>query len=81
VELEPENGGWRDSRELTRALIGNIEGAIENFQSFIALINNEEEKLQRQRWIDALRAGGKLTLLLAHKSHSFNISDNQCDRL
>jgi tetratricopeptide (TPR) repeat protein len=57
VELEPENGGWRDSRGLTRALTGNIEGAIEDFQSFIALTNNEEEKLQRQRWIDALRAG------------------------
>ncbi len=57
VELEPENGRLRDSRGLTRALTGNIEGAIEDFQAYIAWINNDEEKLQRQRWIDALRAG------------------------
>jgi tetratricopeptide (TPR) repeat protein len=57
VELEPENGGCRDSRGLARALTGNIEGAIEDFQAYIAWINNEEQKLQRQRWIDVLLAG------------------------
>jgi WD40 repeat protein len=57
VELEPENGSERDSRGLARALTDNTEGAIEDFQAFIASTNNEEEKLQRQRWIDALRAG------------------------
>jgi len=56
VELEPEDGNWRDSRGLTRALTGNIEGAIEDFQAFIASTDNEEWKLQRQRWIDALLA-------------------------
>ncbi len=29
----------------------------DEFQAFVDWINDEEERLQRQRWIDALRAG------------------------
>jgi len=57
VALEPENNGIRDSRGLARALTGNITGAIEDFQAFINSTNDKDMKAQRQRWIDALRAG------------------------
>ena len=57
VALEPENGMFRDSRGLARALTGDIAGAIEDFQAFVDWTDNEQKRLQRQRWIDALRAG------------------------
>jgi regulator of sirC expression with transglutaminase-like and TPR domain len=57
VALAPEDGGVRDSRGLARAQTGNVDGAIADFQAFIAWTNNEEQRSQRQRWIDALRRG------------------------
>lgn len=71
VALEPGNGIMRDSRGLARALTGNIDGAIEDFQAYIHWLENEEKKpqpqfpiktlqekkSQRQRWIDTLRMG------------------------
>ncbi len=56
VALEPENGMFRDSRGLARALTGNIAGAIEDFQAFVDWTDNEQKRLQRQRWLAALRA-------------------------
>ncbi len=56
IKLEPENGGYRDSRGLARALTGNIAGAIEDFQAFVNDPDNEEAKAQRQQWIEALKA-------------------------
>ncbi len=57
VALAPEDGNIRDSRGLARALTGNYQGAIEDFEAYIAGNVNEESKLQRQRWVKALRAG------------------------
>ncbi|HAX85893.1 MAG TPA: hypothetical protein DCY91_06375 [Cyanobacteria bacterium UBA11370] len=57
VELAPDNGNIRDSRGLARALTGNTQGAIEDFQAYIVWSGDEEAKAQRQRWIDALKAG------------------------
>ena len=57
VTLAPEDGGIRDSRGLARALTGNTQGAIEDFQAFVDWTDNNKKRLQRQRWIDALRAG------------------------
>lgn len=57
VTLEPENITFRDSRGLARAMTGDIEGAIADFEAFVAQTSNDEEKLQRQRWIEALRSG------------------------
>ncbi|MBW4580621.1 MAG: hypothetical protein KME42_13740, partial [Tildeniella nuda ZEHNDER 1965/U140] len=57
VKLAPGNDGIRDSRGLARALTGNTKGAIEDFQAYITGTENQEHKKQRQRWIDALRAG------------------------
>jgi tetratricopeptide (TPR) repeat protein len=57
VMLAPEDNGIRDSRGLARALTGNIDGAIADFQAFVDLTPNMEKKSRRQRWIDTLRAG------------------------
>ena len=57
VALEPQNGKFRDSRGLARALTGNIAGAIEDFQAFVNWTDNQERRSQRQRWLDALRVG------------------------
>ncbi|NET40014.1 MAG: tetratricopeptide repeat protein, partial [Cyanothece sp. SIO1E1] len=49
---------FRDSRGLARALIGNIEGAIKDFQAFITSEDQSEEyKERRRRWIYALERG------------------------
>ncbi|MGK7873955.1 MAG: hypothetical protein AB4426_11785, partial [Xenococcaceae cyanobacterium] len=57
VALEPDSGMILDSRGLARALTGNTEGAINDFQAFVDWTDNNKERSQRQRWIDALRAG------------------------
>ncbi|MCB0043158.1 MAG: hypothetical protein KDE23_25900, partial [Caldilinea sp.] len=46
-----------DSRGLARALRGNIEGAIEDFEVFAASGYNAQQAAQRRAWIDRLRAG------------------------
>jgi hypothetical protein len=49
---------YRDSRGLARALTGNFAGAIEDFQVFVDSTDDEEQKAQRQQWIEALQKGG-----------------------
>ncbi|WP_371357275.1 WD40 repeat domain-containing protein, partial [Hydrocoleum sp. CS-953] len=57
VALSPKDGGIIDSRGLARALTGDIEGAIEDFQVYVEWTDNEKNKAQRQEWIKALQAG------------------------
>jgi tetratricopeptide (TPR) repeat protein len=57
VVLAPEDSGIRDSRGLARALTGDTQGAISDFQAFVSWTHNAERKSQRQRWIRALQAG------------------------
>jgi WD40 repeat protein len=57
VVLAPKDGGFRDSRGIARALTGDKQGAIEDFQAFIKSTDSDEWKKQRQGWIDALKAG------------------------
>ncbi len=57
VALAPDNRYIRDSRGLARALTGDFDGAIADFEAFVAYIRSEEARAQRQGWIDALRAG------------------------
>ncbi|GET35472.1 nSTAND1 domain-containing NTPase [Microseira wollei] len=57
VTVAPKNGEFRDSRGIARAMTGNTAGAIEDFQAFIKSTGSDEEKKQRQGWIDALKAG------------------------
>ncbi|WP_246259694.1 WD40 domain-containing protein [Oxynema aestuarii] len=55
VSLEAENAVYQDSRGLARALTGNIEGAIEDFQAFLDSINNNSAQFWRKEWIYSLR--------------------------
>jgi len=57
VSLASDQPAVRDSRGLARALTGDIEGAIADFQFFIDHTSDEEAKVQRQQWIEALKAG------------------------
>ncbi len=66
VALYPYSGAIRDSRGLARALMGNRQGAIEDFTFFVQWIQHlpkplsqdDAEKLaQRQNWIKQLKAG------------------------
>ncbi len=61
VELAPDEGGYRDSRGVARALMGNFESAIEDFEFFIEWArkrdNLEEYITKRTAWIDELKAG------------------------
>ena len=54
VALSPENS---DSRGLARALTGNTQGAIEDFEAYIASTDDKKLKSQRQQWVNSLRAG------------------------
>ncbi|MDX2240662.1 MAG: AAA-like domain-containing protein [Leptolyngbyaceae cyanobacterium bins.302] len=57
VNKFPNNWSIHDSRGLARALTGDIEGAIEDFQFVVDHTDDETIKAQRQSWLDALRSG------------------------
>ncbi|BAZ54930.1 WD-40 repeat-containing protein [Calothrix sp. NIES-4105] len=57
VNLAPKDGNIRSSRGLARALTGDYEGAISDFEVYIAQANNKQAKAQLQEWVKALRAG------------------------
>ena len=57
VELAPDNAYIKNSRGLVRALTGDMEGAIQDFEAFVASTSDAKLKVQRQAWIEALRAG------------------------
>ncbi len=61
VELAPDNGVFRDSRGLARALTGDYTGAIEDFEVFVEWTkeNGQYERygLKREAWIAELKAG------------------------
>jgi tetratricopeptide (TPR) repeat protein len=58
---QSENGNYRDSLGLAKALTGNFKGAIDDFQFYVkwAKKNQQsEEKIERRRnWIQELEAG------------------------
>lgn len=51
--------GWRNSRGIARAVTGDIDGAIEDFEFFVQWIQegNPSAAETRRQWIEALRAG------------------------
>jgi tetratricopeptide (TPR) repeat protein len=61
VKLEPEHKNYQDSRGLARALIGDLAGALADFQSVLDsdVFDNfpEARKQRRQSWVEALKAG------------------------
>lgn len=56
IELAPEHGGHRDSRGVAKVLTGDINGAIEAFEAFVLWTDNDEQRQQRQSWIQSLQA-------------------------
>jgi len=56
VKLEPSNLDLKDSRGLARALTGDFQGAITDFQAFLDSTRAESLKQQRRDWIKALQA-------------------------
>lgn len=61
VELAPQEGVFRDSRGLARALVGDITGAIDDFTFFVGWSTEqskyEQERSERVTWIAELEAG------------------------
>ncbi|MGB0384429.1 MAG: CHAT domain-containing protein [Ardenticatenaceae bacterium] len=61
VELDPHHGRIIDSRGLARALTGDYEGAIEDFEFYVEWSKEnrgyEEYALKREGWIVELKAG------------------------
>ncbi len=57
VALVPEEGWIRNSRGVARALTGDTDGAIADFEAFVAWTSVDADREQCQGWIDALRAG------------------------
>lgn len=58
VALAPEHPGIRDSRGLARALTGDVEGAIADFEFFVEqMAPGGQARAAREEWIAALRAG------------------------
>ncbi|MBN4000734.1 ribosome assembly protein 4 [Nostoc sp. LPT] len=57
LALAPDDSNNRDSRGLARALTGNTQGAITDFEAYIAQTDDKDSKAQRQRWVKDLRVG------------------------
>ncbi|NES92202.1 WD40 repeat domain-containing protein, partial [Okeania sp. SIO2B9] len=57
VTLDPKDASIVDSRGLARALTGDLQGAIADFQVYVEWTDGEKKKAQRQKWIEALQAG------------------------
>jgi WD40 repeat protein len=55
VNSEPENRKYRDTRGIARALAGDFEGAIEDFQVYINRSFHQARKAKRKQWIEALQ--------------------------
>lgn len=57
VAAEPDEPEYHDSRGLARALLGDTEGAIADFEFFLRSVTEDRRLHQRRRWVDELRAG------------------------
>ncbi|MFH7026906.1 MAG: tetratricopeptide repeat protein [Heteroscytonema crispum UTEX LB 1556] len=59
VKLTPKDVNILDSRGLARALTGDTQGAINDFNAFIESTSYLQKKAQRQTWVKDLQAGKK----------------------
>jgi WD40 repeat protein/heme exporter protein D len=61
VALTPDDGRMHDSRGLARALTGDLEGAVEDFEFYVEWLKHtgqyEKGASKRESWIDELKAG------------------------
>ena len=55
VKLAPDNRSIRDSRGLARALTGDVQGAIEDFEFALAQGGSDDFIASRTAWVKALR--------------------------
>ena len=58
VAVAPSMPEIRDTRGVARALSGNVGGAIEDLEAFVAGNISDDLKSRRVQWIDTLRKGG-----------------------
>ena len=56
LALEPENDMFRDTRGLVRALLGDREGAIRDFEAYISYAQNFKKRKVRRELIRLLRS-------------------------
>jgi WD40 repeat protein/tetratricopeptide (TPR) repeat protein len=57
VTLMPEQGNYRDTRALARALSGDRDGAIADFEAYCFWTNSYPRFLERVEWIEELKKG------------------------
>ena len=61
VEADSENGGFRDSRGLALALVGELEAAVKGFEAYVewGQSGHRQNRLvqERKEWISSLNAG------------------------
>jgi len=58
VSLSPKFKGYQDSWGLARALTGDLDGALTDFQSVLDWYGfSDSVKARRERWVAALQAG------------------------
>jgi TonB family protein len=57
VALDPDSVRARDARGIARALTGEFQGAIADFEAVVAASTNAQQRAERAEWIQALRAG------------------------
>jgi uncharacterized delta-60 repeat protein len=57
VKLAPDSANFRDSRGLARALTGDYQGAILDFQYLVDHYGNINRVKQRKQWIEQLKKG------------------------
>ncbi|MDT9342278.1 hypothetical protein VV11_023840, partial [Trichodesmium erythraeum 21-75] len=57
VKLKPNDRKTRNYRGLARALIGNYQGAIEDFQVLVESREYEYKKAKLEGWIETLKKG------------------------
>jgi TonB family protein len=57
VALEPDDVRARDARGFARALTGDFQGAIADFEAVIAGATSPGQRAERTEWVQTLRAG------------------------
>ena len=57
VKLKPNDRKTRNYQDLARALTGNYQGAVEDFQVLVESIKDEDEKAKLEGWIETLKKG------------------------
>ncbi len=57
VQLKPNDGKTRRYRGLARALTGNYQGAVEDFQVLVESREYEYKKAKLEGWIETLKKG------------------------